>query len=171
MNPFTKGKGEEEAEVTDNPPLMPADNAPDVPAFQEDTGAQDGVLHEQLRAEGLVDQPYTDEQASKEAEAAASEKNARQAAKDSRFPHLIPGTRIQVSEDAEQHRNRVGHVERVLWSSQQDEVLAGLGTPESRFAQAEAYDIRFRDGVGGSAQIPANLVNQVSEGNFRRGTT
>lgn len=170
MNPFGKGSDEGEAAVAEAP-LMPEDNAPDVPAFQEDTGAQDGVLHEQLRSEGVVDQPYTDEQASEEAEAAASEKNARKAAKESRTPHLIVGARVRVSNDAEKHRNRVGHVESIVWESQEDEVLAGLGTPESRFAKARSYDVRFRDGVGGSDEIPANLVETISEGNFGRGLT
>lgn len=158
-------------EAKETAPLMPEDNAPDVPAFQEDSGAQDGELHNQLKAEGVLDNDYPPEQASKEAEAAASEENARKAAKQSRYPHLIVGARVRIKNESPQHAGRNGSVESILWESQDDEVLAGLGTPESRFAKAKSYDIRFRDGVGGSGEVPAEFVEEMSQLNFGRGLT
>ena len=106
-------------------------------------------------------------------DAAASQKNANAAAKESRFPaRLYPGARGWIDNPGEPDNGRAIAINGVAeWASVEDERIAAAGSPESRFAVVKSYEAVTRDGRSELMIVSAEHVRPDTTGGNEWGKT
>lgn len=102
-------------------------------------------------------------------EKAASEEQAKKAAKASQTERLIDGTRVLVLKTPYDERPTYGHILRTEFASFEEEAKASSGNPAlSRFAEVETYVVKIRGGRPDTVSCTPDEVRQVSEADFGR---
>jgi hypothetical protein len=112
-------------------------------ASSPDPNAQHSSLRKRLEEEGAL--PDNEPMGKEAYDRAASEDQMKAAAKASRTPRLLNGTRVVVGGDGP-HRGRPGVIVDTRFASDEEAARARSGEPSvSNFAEVESYTIRTRD--------------------------
>lgn len=125
-----------------------------------------------------MDKALTPAAAHGEAEYKAAEPtdvNEANALEAGRVPILLVGQRVQLSGDDLTNKvdqsGRMALIQQRIFKDPVQEMIAGMGGPESRFAEVQSYVVLTRDGRSDTLVMPPEGVSSLETGNgWGRGT-